>query len=68
MLHEACAGSYNILLQLLRSGSTGEYSVLGFCIGPPYGQANTASLELNILLYCPPTRAIIYTGVFVGNA
>ena len=41
-----------------RSGSTGEYSVLSFCIGPPYGRANTASLEPNILLYCPPTRAI----------
>jgi len=23
-------------------------------IGPPYGRANTASLEPNILLYCPP--------------
>jgi len=26
------------------------------------------AFELNILLYCPPTCAIIYTGVFVGNA
>jgi len=32
-----------------------------FCIGPSYGRANTANLEPNILLYCPPTRAIIYT-------
>ena len=31
-----------------------------FCIGPPYSQANTASLEPNVLLYCPPTRAIIH--------
>ena len=43
-----------------RSGSTGEYSVLSFCIGPPYGRANTASLEPTILLYCPPIHAIIY--------
>jgi len=43
------------------SGSTGEYSILGFYIGPPYGWANTASLKPNILLYCPPTHAIIYT-------
>jgi len=26
----------------------------------PYGRVNTASLEPNILVYCPPTRAIIY--------
>jgi len=47
-------------MTLLRSDSTGDYSVLGFCIVPPYGLANTASLDPNILLYCPPTRAIIY--------
>ena len=50
----------HIIIALLRSGSAGEYLVLGFCIGPPYGWANTASLEPNILLYCPPTCAIIY--------
>lgn len=32
-----------------RLGSTGEYSVLCFCIGPIFGWANTASLELNAL-------------------
>jgi len=55
------------IIALLRSGSTGEYSILGFCIGPPYSRANTASLEPNILLYCPPTRAIknIYTEVIL---
>ena len=46
------------ILSLFRSSSTGEYSILIFCIGPPYSRANTASLEPNILLYCPPTRAI----------
>jgi len=61
LIKEASARSYNkYIIALLRSGSTGEYSVLGFCIGPPYSRANTASLEPNILLYCPPTRAIIY--------
>ena len=61
LIEEANARSYNkYIIALLRSGSTGEYSVLGFCIGPPYGRANTASLEPNIFLYCPPTRAIIY--------
>jgi len=39
---------------------SGEYSVLSFCIGPPCGLANTTRLELNILLYCPPTCANIY--------
>ena len=61
LIEEASARSYNkYIIALPRSGSTGEYSVLSFCIGLPYGRANTASLELNILLYCPPTRAIIY--------
>jgi len=61
LIEEASARSYNkYIIALFRLGSTGEYSVLGFCIGPPYGRANTASLEPNILLYCPPTRAIIY--------
>ena len=45
----ASAGSYNIVL--LRSGSTGEYLILGF---------STANLEQNILLYCPLTHTIIY--------
>ena len=60
-MEEASARSYNqYIIALPRSGSTGEYSVLGFCIGHPYGRANTASLEPNILLYCPPTCAIVY--------
>jgi len=60
LIEEASARSYNkYIIALLRSGSTGEYSILGFGIGPLYGRANTASLELNILLYCPPTHAII---------
>ena len=41
-------------------GNTGEYSVLRLCIVPPCGRANTATLELNIPLYCPPSHAIIY--------
>jgi len=60
-MKEASGWSYNkYIIALLKLGSTGEYSVLGFCIGPPYGRANTASFELNILLYCPPTREIVY--------
>ena len=60
-MEEASARSYNqYIIALPRSGSTGEYSVLGFCIGHPYGRTNTASLEPNILLYCPPTCAIVY--------
>ena len=42
------------------SNNTGEYSVLRLCIVPPCGQANTATLELNIPLYCPPSHVIIY--------
>ena len=38
----------------------GKYSVLGLCIVPPCGRANTATLELNISPYCPPSHAIIY--------
>jgi len=52
LIKEASARSYNeYIIALLRSGSTGEYSVLGFYIGPPYGWDNAASLEPNILLY-----------------
>ena len=47
------AQSYNklIIILLVRSGSTGECLVLGFCTGLTKGRANiyTASLELNIL-------------------
>jgi len=43
---------------LLRSGSAREYSVLNFCIGPPYSWASTDSLEPSLLPYCPPTCAI----------
>jgi hypothetical protein len=39
-------------------GNTG-YSVLGLCMVPSCGRANTATLELNIPLYCPPCHAII---------
>ena len=42
------------------SDNTGEYSVLRLYIVPPCGRANTAPLELNIPLYCPPSHAIIY--------
>ena len=51
---------------LLRSGSAREYSVLNFCIGPPYSWASIASLEPSVLLYCPPTcTVIIYTGICI---
>jgi len=60
--NSASARSYNkYIIALFRLGSTGEYLILGFCIGPPYSQANTANIPPNILLYCPPTRAI-FTG------
>ena len=57
----AVSKSYNILLQFLGLGNMGKYSVLGLCIVPPCGRANTATLELNISPYCPPSHAIIYT-------
>ena len=50
----------NLLLHFLGSGNIGKYSALWFCIVPPYGRANTATLELNIFPYCPPSHAIIY--------
>ena len=34
------------IITFLRLGSTREYLVLSFCIDPPYGRADTASLEL----------------------
>ena len=53
--------SYNkYIIAFLRSGNMGKYSVLWFCIVPPFGRANTATLELNISPYCPPSHAIIY--------
>ena len=57
-----CSKSYNkyILYYCIHGlGNMGKYLVLGFCIVPPFGQANTASLELNISPYCPPSQAII---------
>ena len=36
----------------------GKYSALRFCIVPPFGRANIATLELNISSYCPPCSAI----------
>lgn len=33
--------------------------ILSFCIGPPNGWANTTSLKLNTLLYCPSTHYAI---------
>ena len=44
--------SYN-KFTLIRLGTTGEYSVLGLYIGPPFSQDNIASLEPDIL---PPTH------------
>ena len=37
----------------------GKYSALWFCIVPPFSQANTSTLKLNISLYCPPSSTII---------
>ena len=34
--------------------------VLSLCTAPPYSQANAASLELNILLYCLHTHVYEY--------
>ena len=45
----------NLLLQFLGLGNM-KYSVLSFYIVPPCSQANTASLELNISPYCPPSH------------
>ena len=50
----------NLLLHFLGSGNMGKYSALWFCIVPPFGRANTATIELNIFPYCPPSHAIIY--------
>ena len=47
--------SITALLRVGQYGGGGEYSVLGFCIVPRCARANTASLELNIPPYCPPT-------------
>ena len=58
----------NLLLHYLWSGNIGKYSALWFCIVPSFSRANTATLELNISPYCPPSRAIIYiyyTGMHV---
>ena len=40
-------------------GQYGEIFVLRLCIVPPCGRANTATLELNIFPYCPPSHAIM---------
>ena len=54
----------NLLLHFLGSGNMGKYSALWFCIVPPFGRANTATIELNIFPYCPPSHAIIYIYFF----
>ena len=43
----------------------GKYSALWFCIVPPFGRANTATLELNISPYCPLTNAITYIHIYI---
>ena len=55
----------NLLLHFLGSGNMGKYSALWFCIVPPFGRANTATIELNIFPYCPPSHAIIYIYFFI---
>ena len=47
----------NILLQFLGLGNMGQFS--GYVLSP-CGRVNTATLELNISPYCPPSHAIIY--------
>ena len=57
---QALASQVIQLLHFLGLSNMGIYSDLWFCIVPPFGRANTATLELNISPYCPPTHAIIY--------
>ena len=38
----------------------GTYTVIRFCMDPPFGQANNASSELNISPYCPSSHAITF--------
>ena len=42
----------------LESSIIGQYRGILIAIVPPCGQANTATLKLNIPLYCPPRHAI----------
>ena len=66
LIEEASTGWQWVLSTLLRFGSASDYSVLNFCIGPPYSWASTDSLEPSLLLYCPPTWAIIiYTCIIM---
>ena len=61
--------SYNksiIAFLLGRTIQLGEYSVLRLCIVSPCGRANTATLKLNIPLYCPPSHAIRKGGWLVN--
>ena len=37
----------------------GKSSALWFCIVPPFGRANTATLELKIFPYCPTQGSAI---------
>jgi len=50
----------NTLLHFLGQAVQKNIQFLASGIGPPQGRANTATLESNILLYCPLTCAIIY--------
>ena len=67
----AVCGSYLLftshkLLHYPWLGNMGKYSALGLCIVPPFGRANTATLELNISSYCPPCSAIIIIYLFIA--
>ena len=64
--HGTAVQSHKLLLQFLGLSNMGKYSVLGLCIVPPRGRANTATLELNISSYCPPSHAIIYIYLFTS--
>ena len=52
----------NILSQFLGLGNMGKYSVRGWQYWP---DRNTATLELNISPYCPPSHAMIYIYIII---
>ena len=47
------------IIEILKLNNAGKYFVLCFCIIPPFGQVDTASLNQNISPYCPPSHAIL---------
>ena len=67
LIEEASTGWQRVIYQHSLGWAVQENIQFNFCIGPPYSWASTDSLEPSLLLYCPPTCAIIIFVIIMTN-